>query len=62
VGDEAVLSGFHPLSGDRDSAMAQARSIAQSLAFSSNKVSGFFVRGPKGESITIEVTAERIPG
>lgn len=62
VGNEAVLSGFHALSGDRESAVAQARSIAQNLAFSDSKVSGFFVRGPQGESIPIEVTTERVPG
>ncbi len=63
VGDEAVKSGYVPLSGDRESAVAQAKTIAQSLVFSETSVlSEFLVRGPNGEIIVLDVSRKRIPG
>lgn len=62
VGDEVVKSGLQRLSGDLDSALAQAKALAQTLVFSDNNLSEFFLRGPKGLIIPIEVTRKTIPG
>ena len=55
VGEEEIMSGFLPLGINRESAVAQAKSLAESLSQPPSKASGFFVRGPNGETIPIDV-------
>jgi hypothetical protein len=62
VAGESVMSGIEKLSGSHDSALAQAKHLAQNLAFSPNNLTDFTFCGPNGERIPIQVTRERVPG